>query len=181
MAVALDINAAGITDERVAVLIPSRMRLGSEWLDIVIRNLSSRGLMAECDAPPRNGTYVEIRRGSRIIIGRVIWNRDRLFGVQSQDRLPVQALIDEPRMTRRAQVAVAGGASAERRAVARPSLETQAERSRLLGMAFQNAAMAAAVVVAALVAGSCVYDALSAPMRAATAAMAPGGTLVAAR
>ena len=51
-------------EERITVLIPSRMRVESQWCDVVIHNVSSRGLMAGCDTPPAVGSYVEIRRGT---------------------------------------------------------------------------------------------------------------------
>ncbi|RZM26822.1 MAG: PilZ domain-containing protein, partial [Sphingomonas sp.] len=62
-------------EERITVLIPSRMRLESQWHDLVIHNVSSRGLMAGCDSPPAVGSYVEIRRGTIVIVGRVQWTK----------------------------------------------------------------------------------------------------------
>lgn len=59
-------------EERVKVLAKARMRDGSAWSDVCLVNLSSRGAGLQCAAPPSTGTYVEIKRGSNVlIVGRV--------------------------------------------------------------------------------------------------------------
>mgnify|MGYP002652352738 CR=1 FL=1 len=177
MARATETNAGG-PDDRVSVLIPARMRLGAQWSDIVIRNLSVTGLMADCAAPPRTGTYVEIRRGTQIIVGRVIWVRDRLFGIQSQERLPVRSIIDEPRLAHRPRVAIADGL-ADRRSSSRPAtragLRWQAELSRLAGDRMQRIAIGIAILCMALLAATTAFDLLATPLHAARAAM--GGNM----
>jgi hypothetical protein len=161
-------------EERIKVLIPSRMRCGTQWVDVTIHNMSSRGLMAGTDNPPAAGSYIEIRRGTQIIVGRVMWSKARFFGVRSQERLPIQAIISEPRLTGRPAVAVEAS-DAERRSDRRLSAEARlarrVERSRAFASAFQFGVLALAVMIAAGFGGHYVYEALSRPARAIERAM----------
>ncbi|MEH3123169.1 MAG: PilZ domain-containing protein [Sphingomonas phyllosphaerae] len=153
-------------EERITVLIPSRMRLEAQWLDVVIHNVSSRGLMAGCDQPPAVGSYVEIRRGSLVIVGRVQWSKGRFFGMRSQDRLSVKALIDEPRLAGR-PARDAAKPEADRRAERRLAHEAQmarkVERSRSFASMFQFLVIVAVGVTLAGIAAHTVYTMLSAP------------------
>lgn len=40
-----------------------------------------------CSKPPVRGSYVEIRLGSTVIVGRVAWNSTDRFGAFTQDRI----------------------------------------------------------------------------------------------
>lgn len=126
-------------EPRTKVLIPSRMRLGTCWSDVCIHNLSTRGLMVHAEDVPERGTYVDIRRGTQTIIGRVVWRRGCYFGIRAQDRINIDAVISEPRLTARPAAASAG--EAERRSSTRPASEAsiarRAERSRMFASAFQ--------------------------------------------
>lgn len=72
------------------------MVVDGRWTDVCILNLSSRGLMLQMAVPPRSGQFVEIRRGSHVIVARVVWSRNHRFGVRTQDSVPVASLINEP-------------------------------------------------------------------------------------
>lgn len=153
-------------EERVKVLVPSRMRAGAGWTDVTIHNVSSRGLMGGCDAPPVIGTYVEIRRGSIVIIGRVMWAKGRFFGLRSQDKISVKALIDEPRQAtapRRENEEKVLERRSEDRLQAEARLARQLERSRAFASAFQYGLAAAVILIVAGIGASTVYQALSAP------------------
>jgi len=148
------------------VLIPSRMRLESRWLDVVIHNVSSRGLMAGCDQPPAVGSYVEIRRGTIVIVGRVQWNKGRFFGMRSQDRLSVKALVDEPRLASRpvrANATPEHDRRAERRLAHEAQMARKVERSRSFASLFQFLVLVAVGVTMAGIAAHTVYTMLSAP------------------
>lgn len=161
-------------EERITVLIPSRMRNAADWTDVVIHNVSSRGLMAGCDAPPSIGSYIEIRRGTLVIVGRVQWSKGRFFGVRSQDRLSVRALIDEPRLANR-PAARSDNEVAERRTDRRLAHEARmarrVERSRSFASLFQFAMIALAGATLAVIAAHSVYDMLSAPTTQIEAAL----------
>ena len=153
-------------EERITVLIPSRMRLESQWVDVVIHNVSSRGLMAGCDQPPTVGSYVEIRRGTLVIVGRVQWNKGRFFGMRSQDRLSVKALIDEPRLAGRPARTDAKPESdrrAERRLAHEAQMARKVERSRSFASMFQFFVIVAVGVTLAGIAAHTVFTMLSAP------------------
>ncbi|VXC53688.1 PilZ domain-containing protein [Sphingomonas sp. 8AM] len=148
------------------MLIPSRMRLDASWHDIVIHNVSSRGLMAGCDQPPAIGSYVEIRRGTLVIVGRVQWNKGRFFGLRSQDRLSVKALIDEPRLASRpvrTDTSVENDRRAERRLAHEAQMARKVERSRSFASMFQFLVLVAVGVTMAGIAAHTVFTMLSAP------------------
>ncbi|PAX06526.1 PilZ domain-containing protein [Sphingomonas lenta] len=84
-------------EPRVKVLVPCRMNVSGRWVDVCVHNASSRGLLVAADEAPGTGAYIDIRRGTLVIIGRVVWRKGRFFGVRTQDRLSVQALVSEPR------------------------------------------------------------------------------------
>jgi len=74
-------------------MLAARMRLGDAWSDANILNISSRGLLLHAAMPPSRGTYIEVRRGDQVIVGRVIWTKADRFGVLAQDRLAIDSLI----------------------------------------------------------------------------------------
>jgi hypothetical protein len=79
-------------EDRVPVAISARMRAGAGWSDIVIRNVSPRGMLvrAGCPAPP--GTYVEISRGRLIVAARTVWANGDMIGIRLQDPIQLDAL-----------------------------------------------------------------------------------------
>lgn len=145
------------------------MRTGAGWGDVVIHNMSSRGLLAAADQPCRPGTVIEIRRVHHIVIGRVVWSSDKYFGVRTQDRIDVDAILDaKPPAHRPGSAPGEQHADAERRAFARKisqaSLADRTERNRVLASAFQFFVIGAAAVVASLLIAQQVRDLLSRPL-----------------
>ncbi|MEH3048214.1 PilZ domain-containing protein [Sphingomonas adhaesiva] len=161
-------------EERITVLIPSRMRVGSAWTDVVIHNVSSRGLMGGCDTPPAPGSYIEVRRGTIVIVGRVMWGKGRFFGVRTQDRISVKALIDEPRLAGRPQPK-AQDAGTERRAENRLAHEARmarsVERSRAFSSMFQYVGIVLTIIAAVGLGGSIIYGALTEKVATVTQAL----------
>ncbi|RZM10031.1 MAG: PilZ domain-containing protein, partial [Sphingomonas sp.] len=84
-------------EPRTKVLVPCRLNVDGAWSDACVHNVSSRGMLMAADAAPRPGSYVEVRRGTLLIVGRVMWRQDRCFGIRTQDRISVDALVSEPR------------------------------------------------------------------------------------
>lgn len=161
-------------EPRTAVLLPARMKLDTGWADATIHNVSSRGLMAAADAAPAPGAYVDIRRGRNIIVGRVVWRKDRFFGVRAQDRIDLAALSAPPQ-----RKPAPGGAEpiAERRGDDRLRREIatarRLERHRALARFGQFAAVGAVAAAACVAVATEAYDALSAPARQINAALSP--------
>ncbi|HYJ53573.1 MAG TPA: PilZ domain-containing protein [Allosphingosinicella sp.] len=141
-------------EPRRKVLIRARMRTDGLPMDVCIRDVSSRGLLVQASAPPPRGTYVEIDCGRCLLVARVIWRKDRRFGLESRERINVRAL--------------AGGGSAEPAgpgAARRPARASagRVEASRYLAgtMEFALIAVFALALVAAL--GATAFETLSRP------------------
>ncbi len=79
-------------EPRRSVNITVRLKGEHGWENARIRNVSSRGMMIHCEAPPGRGSYVEIRRGSYVVVGRIVWAAEGSFGLQAQDRIELAAL-----------------------------------------------------------------------------------------
>lgn len=161
-------------EHRHNVVLQARMRIGSAWTDICIRNISSRGLMAQAGTPPERGAYVEIYKGRQIIVGRVMWSRDRRFGIRTQDRLNIGAIVQEPALHGAGRPAAPGGTGlVERRSD--PSRLTQAaiaerlERSRRLSSAVQFGIIIACGAAVACITMAIVAEALGRPLQAIAA------------
>lgn len=151
-------------EQRRKVMVSARMRHGSRWEDIRILDISTGGLCLRGDNAPRRGAYVELHRGCHRIIARVVWSHDEKFGVFAQDRIPVDALINNPERA----VAVDWPAADRRSA---PRHANQHDRSRFASRALQAGAFALGGACAALLTVSLVHDALARPMHSISAAL----------
>ncbi len=80
-------------EPRRPVRLSVRYRTDEGWSEAQLRNLSSRGAMAVCASPPRRGTYVEVKRGACILVGRVVWASENSFGLQTQDHVDLTEMI----------------------------------------------------------------------------------------
>lgn len=162
-------------EPRRNVWIPSRMQAGAVWVDVCIHNISSRGLLVQAEQPPAPGTYIDIRRGTQIIIGRAVWRKDKYFGVRAQERLNIESIINEPRLTSRPAVASAERAQRDRRAptraITQADIAARAESSRRFASAFQFGLLLVGCGAAAIFCALEVREVLSRPMAAAEAAM----------
>jgi len=144
------------------------LKQGVSWADICIRNMSSRGLLVQGRSPPDPGTYVEVRRGEHIIVARVVWSNGQEFGLQTQDQLHIDAILQDPNGANGATVTGAGE-RVERRAVPRTPTSQQAhDFSRHLASAMQFGFLLVLSLSLAGVAFAAVRDALATPLRAAT-------------
>ena len=155
-------------EPRRTVFVPARMRVGSAWSDVCIRNVSSRGMMLQSDSPPPRGSYVEVRRGTQVVIGRAVWVGGRALGVRTQDRVPIEAIVNEPRRT---AAPSEGERRADRDRTAAVDAAKRAARSQRFASAFQFAVIAVAGLGAAGLAATKVYEVLSRPAIAIQAAL----------
>lgn len=153
-------------EERRKVLTQARMRCGATWSDVYIVNLSNRGVGLQSPAAPSRGTFVELRRGSNvIIIGQVVWSKDQRFGVRTQDQIWIDGVLND-----------AGVARApteewrERRAMPRP--QRGGEWSRFRGRMLQHGFIVTAGLCATVAVGSMVNSALARPMHQLAATLA---------
>jgi hypothetical protein len=79
-------------EPRHKVLIRATMRAGGPRTDVCIRDISSRGLMVQANAPPPRGTYVDLDCAGHQVVGLVVWRKERRFGIQTRERINVAAL-----------------------------------------------------------------------------------------
>jgi hypothetical protein len=149
---------------RQPVRIGARLRSARGWGDVVIRNVSSRGVMGECGAPPVRGDYVEVRCGACVIVARVAWSEDDRFGALAQGRIQLSELVagsqgraltvPERRKRPRAEHVAPRGRGLTERAAA----------SARLGRALDFSALALAGAAFAVVVAGSVHDALARPL-----------------
>ena len=149
-------------------MINARMRCGASWSDACILNLSKRGMLVQSPEAPSRGSYLEIRRGSHVIVARVVWANSTRFGISTQDDVPAEELIADRVMP--APAPGPGGASCqERRARPRPGQSHEASRWKSRTMEFM--AMALAGSVAAYLLLGTVASSLGRPLGAVTQAL----------
>ncbi len=163
-------------EPRRKVLIHARMRSGTVWVDVRIRNMSSRGLLGQTEDPPAPGTYVEIRRTTHVIIGRCVWRKAREFGVRTQDRLDIDAIIEESVLAAKPCADQRAGQSCPAKRSNPELLQAdksarQLDRSRQMSSAIQFLFIVGLGMVAAGLAASAIHDILSQPVKAIEAGL----------
>jgi hypothetical protein len=149
-------------ERRRNVMIQARMRAGASWSDACILNLSSRGMLVKASNMPSRGSYLEIRRGSYVIVARVVWANAGRFGVQTQDLVPAEGLINHP--DRPEAAAKPGDRNfADRRTAARPSASRH-EASRWRARASEFCVFALLGAAGAMAALGAVDELLARPL-----------------
>lgn len=153
-------------EQRQNVMLDARLRTAEGWSSVTICNVSPRGLMAKCGAaPPPKGAFVEVCRGANVIVGHVRWSQGVRFGLRTQDRIDIGALVEAP------SGRPAGGTERrlrQRRETARaraiPKAVPTEQRSRQAGRLFDWIALAFAGIVGAGIVVSQVHETLSKPL-----------------
>lgn len=147
----------------IAVLVPCRIMADTTWGDACIHDVALRSLVISSTVPLRVGGYVDIRRGTLVIVGRVQWQRGGRVGIRTQDPVSAAALVSEPRLSQRPAAASEHDRRDPARRRAPLSLAAQAERSRRVSSALQFAALTAAASGGAYLLASQLYLALTVP------------------
>jgi len=153
---------------RRKVLLRAQMRAGGAPTEVCIRDISARGLLIQASRPPPRGGYIEIVSAGHAIVGRVVWAKERRFGVSTSDPIDVAALaLQLPPATIASVRAPARVAPSARRA--------SWDGHRAFGRAAQFAAVAvlAALLVTALAAA--VFDTLATPLSRVSAQLGGNG------
>ncbi|WP_458388882.1 PilZ domain-containing protein [Sphingomonas sp. F9_3S_D5_B_2] len=144
-------------EPRIKVAAPARLRVGIRWSDACILNVSARGLLVHAPEPPERGSYVELRRGDQVVIGRVVWRSGSRVGLQAQDPVPVGSMVT----SKAAQPMQGGGPGAARERRRCPRAH---ERSRLRGRAFEFASISAIAATLSVAMFSIVAQAVASPL-----------------
>lgn len=168
-------------EQRLKCVIKARLRLDGVWRDVCIRNISSRGMLLQAGSAPQRGTYVEVYRGKHVIVARVAWAKDNRFGIQTQERLNVQAILSEPDLSGPSyKEVIKTQPTFERRSVSRASeaeLRWRAEQNRFKSKALEFACIAAVGGSIAFVLFDTMFETLSQPLtRVSTELSAPNQT-----
>lgn len=148
------------------------MRVGASWSDARILNLSTRGMMIQSGTVPQRGNYLEIRRGQHVVVARVVWSEAQRFGVQTQDPVCADALIQDA--VSNSTTAHCGSSVAERRSLPRPARECH-EASRNRGRVMEFATLAVLGVASAFLFFATIDELLGRPLSALEAALVTGG------
>lgn len=124
-------------------------------------------LVQSANAPPR-GSYVEILRPGCSVTARVIWSKDRRFGIQSRDRINIDALLDRRRTQRE------GDSSAPTVQVEAPQRAVALQRTgagRHVSSSIQFAFLAALAAIGAMTLAAGVYQGLTHAIGSVSAAL----------
>lgn len=148
-------------EPRRKVRFKARMRVDCGWSDVTIRDMSSRGMLLTMEEPPKVGSYVEICGPKTNLIARAVWVRGTHFGVRTQDRIDVEALVSPGRL--RPQESCEATPHA---AHARPA--TTHARSRQKGAAIEFGTLLIGILTGAGILALVLYDILARPMQAVT-------------
>lgn len=151
-------------EERKALILSARMLAGQGWREVTVRNVSSRGMMLRCEAPPARNTVVEIRHHKACVVGRVVWLSETAFGITSQDTIDLAKLLSQ-------SPAPPAKASEERRSHPRDSGRQSVqmrvlpaeEASKIFARLFDWSAVAIAVAFGAVAVAEVAKDALEKP------------------
>jgi hypothetical protein len=177
-----DAAAARPREPRFKVFLRGRMQTGECWVDITIHNVSSRGLMVQCGAALERGRYVEVRCGSHVLVGRVVWCGGYRFGLRTRDIIDPARLLGMPAQALSAQhlpeTAAAASSPARRTATERHATNRHVSRT------LQFAWIAVMTLAAAILLAGEVRQLLAKPLGSASAAISasnPGSSQTVAR
>jgi hypothetical protein len=137
-------------EDRQPLLLPARLLADEGWRDVIVCNVSSRGMMLRCAAPPEKNSFIEVRHKHLCFVGRVIWSSGSQCGIRTQDNIDYSQLM-------RQSTAKAIQASAERRVRPRDDLKQAnirvlplEETSKIFARIIDFSSLAIAVVLGAI-------------------------------
>jgi hypothetical protein len=147
-------------------MLRARLRGLSGWSDACILNVSSRGLMINAPAASAaQGSTIELWHGEHLIVGTIVWRRGTRAGLQSEERIPVDAILAMGQSSS-LQLTAPSWPEVERRKTPRTH-----DHSRLRGRALEFAGVA--IVAVSLASGMVVLvtQALATPLHHVRAAL----------
>lgn len=151
-------------EPRHKVVVSARMRSDTGHSDVCIRNVSSGGMLVQAAQPPPRGSYIEILRPNYSVTARVVWTKDRRFGVQSREKIDLDSFL-ERRQTPRDGQGTPPRVQIDRR---RPRSSAHAlrrdEAARETAHILQRSFLIALAVLGAVIAGGAVYEQLDASL-----------------
>lgn len=161
-------SAAQPRELRRRVILPARLRLGAQWSDACILNVSSRGMLIQTGQPAQQGMTVELRRDRHVITGRVMWHSGGRIGLHCEERVPVEEILSLG-AGKSLHLVAADGALIERRRVPRRRVSEARDRGRAL----QFVGVLAIALILSISGVVWVRATLAQPLSAAAAALVP--------
>lgn len=146
-------------EDRVVTMLGARMRAGDDWRDVTILNASRHGLMLRSEEPMSRGSYIEVRRGAIVIVGRVVWSKAAHFGVRAQDVIDLPDLIA---VRKAAPTAWIEGGADRRKVRRKPAVNP--DRQVALGRQLQFAAVVIAILCSCMILTKMVTSSFNAAM-----------------
>jgi hypothetical protein len=137
---------------------------GSQRGDVRIVDLSDGGLCLVGANSHRRGEYVELSRGCHSIVGRVVWSDCKKLGLVAQDKIPLEALVNDPDRLVQPQ----RGAVIARATLRHVKLQ---DNGHFVARTIQRSVLGLASACAALLILSLVQDAFARPMHSIAAAL----------
>lgn len=77
-------------EDRTSLFVQATLHFIDGFCSIKLRNMAPTGVLIEAERLPRRGTPVEIRRGSLVALGTIIWRRGGKAGVELLTQTDVQ-------------------------------------------------------------------------------------------
>lgn len=160
-------------EPRKKALVAARIKSGATWGDVCLLNLSSRGALCQTANPPPQGAYIEVRRGSHVVVARVMWTEKNRFGIHSQDVIAVDDILSGCESITAHQSCSQKHDRVERRRYVR-NLTTgeRHEQSRLMARCAEFFCLVAAAAIVASFISSVIQDTLARPMSHLTTVLA---------
>ena len=150
-------------ETRRQLIMRAQMRADGAPVDVCIRNISSRGMLLQASTPPPRGAYVEIICPFHTIVARVIWAKDRRFGVYTRLPIDVSAVIGdaEPAISRasKSPPPIALASWAEQRPI--NDIQRRLDRSRRLSSALEFGFFIVLSAAAAAFTANIIYEFLA--------------------
>ena len=145
-------------EKRIHVVLPARMRTQDGWIDVVIRDMSSRGIGLRSQRAPLRGSYVEVCRLEQKLVGRVVWARGSDFGIILRERIATEQIASD-----RAPNRLQNGCNQERRfTIRQPSKEPRTiEERENLSRHISRIICFWSIVLVSSMAAAFMYDAVS--------------------
>lgn len=157
-------------DQRIATRARARLKHGLSWCDVLVRNISRRGLMVELSNPPACGTFVELRRGNSVVVGQVRWVQDNRCGLLAQDRIDPSAFLSASEVPQSWRPG-----DADRRVLARADPAWHLARSHAAARAGQWLGVMAVALFGAYIIVSTAHSALARPIARVEQALVASG------
>ncbi|MXO72029.1 PilZ domain-containing protein [Alteraurantiacibacter buctensis] len=81
-------------EPRTRAMVRARLRDAQGERDVCLIDISTRGVLATAEHPPRRGEFVELQIGRNRLAGQVKWTGDHRFGVSLRERVSVAAMAE---------------------------------------------------------------------------------------